>query len=140
MSLLAYIYIEVIGRACSAGWFLTLQAFLGKTGHEQRIGSGPIFATGHNRAVLRYVVAIADHGSFRSAAEALFISQPSLSAAIAKWEKQIGVDLFERGGRGIRITPSGEAVVTAARQALAALEQLKQQVRQQWHHFTVLCV
>ena len=71
---------------------------------------------------LRYVIAIADQGSFRAAAEALYIAQPSLSAAIAKWEKQLGVNLFERGGRGIRVTPSGEAVVAAARQALAAIE------------------
>lgn len=73
-------------------------------------------------AVLRYLVAIGDHGSFRRAAEAAGVSQPSLSSAVAQWERRMACQLFERGARGARPTPAGERVIAAAREALDALE------------------
>lgn len=74
---------------------------------------------------LEYVVAVADGGSFRHAAEACHVAQPSLSAQIALVEEALGVRLFERGRRGVRITPAGEAVVAQARQVLVGVGDLR---------------
>jgi LysR family hydrogen peroxide-inducible transcriptional activator len=72
--------------------------------------------------VLRYLVALADHRHFGRAAAAAMVSQPTLSAMVAKWESRMGITVFERDTHGVRTTPAGERVVAAARRALAALE------------------
>jgi LysR family hydrogen peroxide-inducible transcriptional activator len=64
---------------------------------------------------LQYVVAVADLRSFRRAAEACHVSQPSLSAQIAQLEEGLGVVLFARDRRGVLLTPAGEALVERAR-------------------------
>ena len=69
---------------------------------------------------LRYVVAVARERHFGRAAEACFVSQPTLSVAVKKLEAELDVKLFERGGNDIGVTPLGEAIV---RQAQAVLEQ-----------------
>lgn len=71
--------------------------------------------------VLRYLVALADHRHFGRAAAAASVSQPTLSAMIAQWEKRMRCPVFERGPRGVALTPAGERVVAAARAALAAI-------------------
>lgn len=75
--------------------------------------------------VLRYLVAVADLGHFGKAAHACSVSQPTLSAQIAQWERRMGVVVFERAGAGARVTPVGEAIVAEARQLLAGLERLE---------------
>ncbi len=72
--------------------------------------------------VLRYVVALAEHRHFGRAAAAASISQPTLSALVARWEAQMQCRLFERGAGGVQPTPAGERVIAAARIALAAIE------------------
>ncbi|MBV8884141.1 MAG: LysR family transcriptional regulator [Chroococcidiopsidaceae cyanobacterium CP_BM_RX_35] len=57
---------------------------------------------------IRYFVAIVETGSFTKAAERLFVSQPSLSAGIKKLEQELGVILFERGGRRAVLTSAGK--------------------------------
>src|SRR4051812_27353874 len=69
---------------------------------------------------LSYVVAIADHGGFGRAADALGIAQPSLSQAIRALEAELGVELFVRAPAGVRATPAGEAILEPARLALRA--------------------
>jgi LysR family hydrogen peroxide-inducible transcriptional activator len=69
---------------------------------------------------LRYLVALAREKHFGRAAEACFVSQPTLSIAIKKLEDELEVKLFERGGNEVGVTPLGEAVV---RQAQAVIEQ-----------------
>ena len=69
---------------------------------------------------LQYLVAVAELGGFRSAADACGVAQPSLSAQIALVEAAIGVQIFERGRRGARVTPAGARVVERARAALVA--------------------
>lgn len=59
---------------------------------------------------LRYFSAIVRTGSFTRAAEQLGIAQPSLSQQIRTLEKQVGAPLFERLGRSVRLTTSGEAL------------------------------
>ena len=74
---------------------------------------------------LRYMIALAEAGSFRKAAERLFIAQPTLSASIAQWEQRMDCSVFERGARGTTLTPVGERVIMAARKALDALEAME---------------
>jgi LysR family hydrogen peroxide-inducible transcriptional activator len=69
---------------------------------------------------LRYIVAVARERHFGRAAEACFVSQPTLSIAIKKLEDELEVKLFERGGSEVTVTPLGEAIV---RQAQAVIEQ-----------------
>jgi DNA-binding transcriptional LysR family regulator len=71
---------------------------------------------------LRYICAIAEHGSFRKASTALFIAQPALSQQILKLECEIGVKLFNRAKRPVELTPAGEAFVPRARKILADLD------------------
>jgi LysR family transcriptional regulator, hydrogen peroxide-inducible genes activator len=68
---------------------------------------------------LRYIVAVARERHFGHAAEACFVSQPTLSVAIKKLEEELEVKLFERGGSEVSVTPLGEEIV---RQAQATLE------------------
>ena len=67
---------------------------------------------------LEYMVAVARHGTFGAAADAVHVSQPAMSAQIAELEQRLGVVLFERDRHGARCTPEGEAIITAARRVL----------------------
>lgn len=71
---------------------------------------------------LRYVIAIADTHSMNEAARTLFIAQPSLSQSIKELEEEIGISLFNRSNRGVRITPEGEEFLGYAR---AVVEQYR---------------
>ena len=57
---------------------------------------------------LRYAITVADSRSMNQAAQKLFISQPSLSAAIRELEDEVGIEIFRRTNRGIQVTPDGE--------------------------------
>ena len=67
---------------------------------------------------LRYVVAVADERHFGRAAKKCHISQPALSGQILKLEGHLGVALFERTKRKVRVTPIGEQIVAQARQLI----------------------
>ncbi|CAL9577471.1 HTH-type transcriptional activator CmpR [Streptomyces sp. enrichment culture] len=71
---------------------------------------------------MRYVVAVADTGNFTRAAEQCLVVQSALSHQIARLERELGARLFDRTSRRVRITPAGEAFLTAARQCLEAAE------------------
>ena len=70
---------------------------------------------------LRYIVAVAREKHFGRAAEACFVSQPTLSVAIKKLEEELDVKLFERGASEISMTPLGAEIV---RQAQTVIEQV----------------
>ena len=74
---------------------------------------------------LRYVIGIAKVGSFNKAAENLFISQPSLTAAIRDLEEEIGIVIFNRTSRGVSLTPDGEEFVAQANQLYHHYETLR---------------
>jgi DNA-binding transcriptional LysR family regulator len=76
-------------------------------------------------AQLEAFVEVARRGRFRRAAEALFLTQPSLSARIHKLEGDLNVMLFHRLGRGVRLTDAGKAFLPYARRALGSLEQAR---------------
>ncbi len=71
---------------------------------------------------LRYLVALADCGHFRRAAERCGVSQPSLSAQIQALEDLLGTRLFERGRGPALLTPVGRDVATRAREVLAGAQ------------------
>lgn len=74
---------------------------------------------------LRYLVAVARHGSVTGAAKMLNVSQPSISVAIDAVEKNFGQKLFVRQrGSGVSPTSFGRAVVAKARQVLTETEEL----------------
>jgi LysR family hydrogen peroxide-inducible transcriptional activator len=67
---------------------------------------------------LRYVVAVARERHFGRAAEACFVSQPTLSVAVKKLEEELGVQLFERGPGEVSVTPPGQKIVEQAQRVL----------------------
>lgn len=79
---------------------------------------------------LRYIVAVARERHFGRAAEACFVSQPTLSAGIRKLEDELGVAVFERGGNEISLTIVGALIVEQAGRVLeeaATIKTLAQQ-------------
>jgi len=85
---------------------------------------------------LQYIVAVADLGGFGRAATRCHVSQPSLSAQIALVEHALGVRLFERDRRVVRLSPMGAAVVERARQVLVAACDLVDSARRQADPFS----
>ncbi|ANZ39298.1 LysR family transcriptional regulator [Lentzea guizhouensis] len=67
---------------------------------------------------MRYVVAVAETGSFTRAAARCLVVQSALSHQVARLERELGARLFERTSRSVRLTPAGEAFLPAARQCL----------------------
>jgi LysR family hydrogen peroxide-inducible transcriptional activator len=67
---------------------------------------------------LKYIVAVARERHFGRAAEACFVSQPTLSVAIRKLENELGVQIFERGSTEVAVTPVGEQIVEQAQRVL----------------------
>ncbi len=74
---------------------------------------------------LDYLVAVADHRHFGRAAEACFVSQPTLSTQIRKLESELGVELLERNPRQVLLTPAGEQVVARARSMLSQADEIR---------------
>ena len=79
---------------------------------------------------LQYIVAIAEHGSFRRAAETCHVAQPSLSAQVAVAERALGVQLFERTGRRVRVPAAAAPLIAQARRILVAAGDLQALARQ----------
>lgn len=75
---------------------------------------------------LRYVVAVADTGSFTRAAERCHVTQSALSHQVAALERELGVRLFARTSRSVRATESGEAFLRSARLAVRAADQARE--------------
>jgi DNA-binding transcriptional LysR family regulator len=78
----------------------------------------------------RYFLLLAEHGTFTSAARYAHVSQPALTAAIAKLEDEVGARLFVRGPAGALLTAEGNALLPRARAALAAVEEGRRAVRE----------
>jgi len=81
-----------------------------------------------NLKQLEYALAVADTGSFTRAAERCHVVQSALSHQVARLEAQLGVSLFERTSRRVRLTPAGEAFVLSARPALEAAQRIADDV------------
>jgi DNA-binding transcriptional LysR family regulator len=79
---------------------------------------------------LRYFLAVVDHGGFSRAAEELLIAQPSLSQAIAGFERELGMPLFHRVGRGAVLSDAGRALVGPARIVLRDIKEATEAMRE----------
>lgn len=74
---------------------------------------------------LRYFLAVVEEGSVTRAARRLRVAQPSLSQALRAFESELGVPLFHRVGRGLRLSSAGEALVGPARQIQRAIDEAR---------------
>ena len=72
-----------------------------------------------------FLIALEEYGSFSKAAQVLFISQPSLSAAIKELETELGVTLLERSRKGVTFTEKGEQVLQEARKIEESVGRIK---------------
>lgn len=73
---------------------------------------------------LRYVITISETGSLNKAAEILYVSQPSLTEATRELERELGITIFHRSGRGVTLTNDGVEFMTYARQVYHQYESL----------------
>ena len=78
---------------------------------------------------LRTFVAVAEEAHLTRAAERLFTSQPAVSAQLKVLEETLGVSLFNRQPKGMKLTPAGERLLIQARTALEAAGALMEQAR-----------
>jgi len=78
---------------------------------------------------LHYLVAVADHRHFGRAAEACYVSQPTLSTQLKKLEAELGVELIERNPRHITLTAAGERIVERARNVLREADNIREIAR-----------
>ena len=79
--------------------------------------------------LVRYFVAVAEERNITRAAERLHISQPSLSAAVRQLEQQLGVDLLDRSGRVVEVTPAGMVLLEQGRALLGNADRVFEAVR-----------
>lgn len=77
---------------------------------------------------LRYFLAVVEEGGVTRAAARLHIAQPSLSQALRAFEAELGVELFHRAGRTLRLSSAGQELIGPARQALRAIEEARNAV------------
>ncbi|MFO1271960.1 MAG: hydrogen peroxide-inducible genes activator [Rubrivivax sp.] len=75
---------------------------------------------------LKYIVAVARERHFGRAAEACFVSQPTLSVAIKKLEDELDVKIFERGVSEVSVTPLGEQIVRQAQQVIEQAQAIRE--------------
>ncbi|CNI24481.1 LysR family transcriptional regulator [Yersinia frederiksenii] len=81
-----------------------------------------------NVRYVRYFLAVAEHQGFTRAAAALHVSQPALSQQIKLLEESLNTQLFDRSGRNIRLTDSGEVYLQYVRRAFRALDEGKRAI------------
>jgi DNA-binding transcriptional LysR family regulator len=79
--------------------------------------------------LVRYFVAVAQTGNVTRAAERLHLSQPALSSAVKQLEAALGVELLERSGRGVRLTPAGELLLQRGTELLEQAAAVTDEVR-----------
>ena len=79
---------------------------------------------------LRYMITISEMGSLNRAAEVLYITQPSLTSALQEMEKELGITIFNRGGKGVTLTNDGAEFIQHARQVVNQYDRLMEKYGQ----------
>ncbi|SCG82890.1 putative HTH-type transcriptional regulator ywbI [Proteiniborus sp. DW1] len=82
-----------------------------------------------NYNILRYIITVAEEGSFTKAAKKLYIAQPSLSQIIKNEEKKLGVFLFNRSNNPITLTDAGHEYILWARQIISLYENMERSLQ-----------
>lgn len=75
---------------------------------------------------IKYAIGIAETGSFNKAAEKLYVSQPSLTSTIHDLENDLGIQIFNRSGRGVTLTNDGQEFISNAKQVYLSFLNLSQ--------------
>ena len=75
---------------------------------------------------LHYTITISECGSMNKAAEILYIAQPSLTSAVKELERELGITIFHRSGKGVTLTADGAEFLTYARQVFQQYEVLQE--------------
>lgn len=81
---------------------------------------------------LEAFIAIVEHGGFRRAAQATYVSQPTLTRRVARLEQELRTSLLRRSPNGIELTSSGKALVTSGRRLLATARETRATVSGRW--------
>ena len=79
---------------------------------------------------LKFFLAVIDHGGFSKAADELMVAQPSLSQAIAGFERELGMPLFHRVNRGVVLSDAGRALVGPARVVMRDIDEAAEAMRE----------
>ena len=87
---------------------------------------------------LRYVLALARHGSFGKAAQHSLVAQPTLSIQIQKLEQELGIEIFDRKKSPIRLTEPGKKVEAYARRILDEADSLLEEFEDDYQKFVEL--
>jgi DNA-binding transcriptional LysR family regulator len=88
------------------------------------------YAVAMSLAQLSYFVAVAEEKHLTRAARRLHVSQPPLTRQIQQLEDELGVRLFERSSKGMRLLPEGETLLERAKQILALVETTRIELQQ----------
>ncbi|MBP5167264.1 MAG: LysR family transcriptional regulator [Oscillospiraceae bacterium] len=73
---------------------------------------------------MNYVITISEIGSLNKASEVLYVTQPSLTSAVRELEKELGITIFIRSGRGVKLTAEGEEFIQNARAVVQQYDSL----------------
>ena len=73
---------------------------------------------------LNYVITISEIGSLNKASEVLYVTQPSLTSAVRELEQELGITIFIRSGRGVKLTAEGEEFIQNARAVVQQYDSL----------------
>lgn len=82
---------------------------------------------------LNYVITISEQGSFNKASEVLYVAQPTLTESVKELEKELGIMIFHRSGRGVTLTTDGEEFISYARELFHQYENIKEKYGENGH-------
>ena len=80
---------------------------------------------------LQYIMAVARYGSFTTAAEKCYVTQPTLSMQVQKLEEELGVQIFDRARKPISLTPIGEKLISQVGRVISESTRIKDIVDEQ---------
>ena len=82
---------------------------------------------------MKYAVEVAKHGTLSKAADSLMLAQPNLSRSIKELEADLGITIFQRSAKGMRLTPDGEEFIDYAKDILSRIDKFEQSYRDGSH-------
>ena len=89
---------------------------------------------------LKYIALVAEKGNITDAAKALYISQPSLTAAIKELEKEMNIQIFDRTNKGVHVSKEGELFLGYARQILEQVYLLEDHYKKEENRKQEFCI